>query len=189
MSKRKMLATLFLSVLACGAGKAASADTASPYAGQETRAIKSLSHDDIAELRRGGGWGLAKAAELNGMPGPAHLLELKDQIGLDQGQVTAIEALFAEMQKAAIETGARLIDLEENLEAGFRDRTITEATLEEKLSEIADTHRELRFIHLNTHLKTLPLLGSHQTAMYNSLRGYGSGATEHGGHKMQHGHQ
>ena len=31
----------------------------SSYAGQETRQIKSLSGEDIAELRRGGGWGLA----------------------------------------------------------------------------------------------------------------------------------
>ncbi len=37
----------------------------SKYIGQENRAIKSLSSEDIAELERGGGWGLAKAAELN----------------------------------------------------------------------------------------------------------------------------
>jgi hypothetical protein len=49
----------------------------------QSRAIKSLSDNDINELRRGGGWGLALAAELNGMPGPAHLLELKDKIPLD----------------------------------------------------------------------------------------------------------
>ena len=53
-----------------------------PYDGMQHRAIKSLSDRDIQELRRGGGWGLALAAELNGMPGPAHLLELKDQIPL-----------------------------------------------------------------------------------------------------------
>lgn len=46
-----------------------------PYAGMQNRAIKSLSDNDINELRRGGGWGLALSAELNGMPGPAHLLE------------------------------------------------------------------------------------------------------------------
>ena len=48
-----------------------------PYAGLEARAIKSLSAADVQELRRGGGWGLALPAELNGVPGPAHLLELK----------------------------------------------------------------------------------------------------------------
>ena len=44
---------------------------ATPYAGLETRAIKSLSDEDIAELRRGGGWGLALPAVLSGLPGPA----------------------------------------------------------------------------------------------------------------------
>ena len=52
----------------------------SKYKGQEHRDIKSLSTDDIAELQRGGGWGLAKAAELNGVPGPVHLLEMEKEI-------------------------------------------------------------------------------------------------------------
>lgn len=46
----------------------------SPYTGMQDRAIKSLSDADIRELRRGGGWGHALPAEINGMPGPAHLL-------------------------------------------------------------------------------------------------------------------
>ena len=42
----------------------AHADTpASPYTGQQTRSIKALSPGDIDELRKGGGMGLAKAAE------------------------------------------------------------------------------------------------------------------------------
>ena len=53
----------------------------SPYAGQDTRPIKSPSANDILELRRGSGWGLAKPAELNSKPGPAHRLELKDETG------------------------------------------------------------------------------------------------------------
>ena len=47
-----------------------------PYAGQQARAIKALSDDDIAALRKGEGMGVAKAAELNGYPGPAHVLVL-----------------------------------------------------------------------------------------------------------------
>jgi len=68
----------------------------------QNRAIKSLSDDDIKELRRGGGWGLALAAELNGMPGPAHLLELKDQIPLTDDQVAKTQALLNDMRQAAI---------------------------------------------------------------------------------------
>ena len=46
------------------------------YAGQQARSIKSLSDDEIAALRKGEGMGMAKAAELNGYPGPAHVLQL-----------------------------------------------------------------------------------------------------------------
>ena len=52
----------------------------SKYFGQETREIKSLSESDIEELKNGRGWGLAKAAELNGVPGPVHLLEMQKEI-------------------------------------------------------------------------------------------------------------
>jgi len=47
-----------------------------PYAGQEARDIKALAPDEIRALRDGKGMGLAKAAELNGFAGPAHVLEL-----------------------------------------------------------------------------------------------------------------
>jgi hypothetical protein len=55
---------------------AAAAFAQSPYTGMETRSIKSLSNEQVADLREGRGMGLALAAELNGYPGPAHVLEL-----------------------------------------------------------------------------------------------------------------
>ena len=145
---------------------------ASAYAGEEAREIKSLSPDDVAELRRGGGWGLAKAAELNGVPGPAHLLELKDTIPLDAEQVTRLEAIFDEMQAAAIAEGERLIAAEAALEAAFRDRTITEETLRDLLAAIEASRSALRYIHLRTHLETPQLLSEAQIARYDALRGY-----------------
>jgi hypothetical protein len=44
----------------------------SPYVGQEYREIKALSTQEISDYISGRGMGLAKAAELNGYPGPAH---------------------------------------------------------------------------------------------------------------------
>jgi len=146
----------------------------SKYAGQEKRVIKSLSPDDIAELKRGGGWGLAKAAELNGVPGPAHLLELKDEIPLDAGQVTAITALRNAMKAQAMAQGEKLIALEQKLEHLFKSRTITDATLRTSLAAIADARRELRYTHLATHLKTPEILSEQQIKKYNELRGYGA---------------
>ncbi len=146
----------------------------SKYAGQESRAIKGLSPDDIAELRRGGGWGLAKAAELNGMPGPVHLLEMKSEVGLDSAQLAAIQALYDNMKALAMAQGERLIALELALEKHFQQRTIDDTVLRASLAKIAEARRELRYIHLATHLKTPNILTPHQIKKYNSLRGYGT---------------
>ena len=144
----------------------------SPYAGQQGRAIKGLSQDDMAELRRGGGWGLAKAAELNGMPGPAHLLELKHEIALSAGQVSAIEAIFERMRADAIAEGERLIARERTLEQAFQTRAVTEQSLRRMLDEIGASRSALRYIHLAAHLQVSALLSAEQVARYNALRGY-----------------
>lgn len=144
----------------------------SKYVGQENRIIKSLSPDDIAELKRGGGWGLAKAAELNGVPGPAHLLEMKDEIPLDDPQVAAITEIFEQMKTQAIQQGERLIALEGQLESHFQNRSVTDAILRSSLDAIAEARKELRYIHLSTHLKTPEILSEDQIKKYNALRGY-----------------
>ncbi len=170
----KVLLILVLSLSAVFAAEAneGSSSHHSKYAGQENRAIKSLSAEDIAELKRGGGWGLAKAAELNGVPGPIHLLEMKDEIGLDETQRAAIGAIYRRMKSRAIHHGERLINLERRLESGFRDRTITDALLRASLSAIAEAKKELRYVHLAAHIETLKVLSEKQIRTYNALRGY-----------------
>ncbi|NNF16138.1 MAG: hypothetical protein HKN70_05280 [Gammaproteobacteria bacterium] len=145
------------------------------YAGQEQLAIKSLSDDDMRQLKNGEGWGLAKVAELNGMPGPAHLLQMKRQIELTADQERRIQLLFDEMKVRAIALGHQLIDLEAQLNTSFADGTVTTASLDQQLRAIADVRRALRFAHLETHLKTPDILTTRQVAEYNRLRGYSSG--------------
>ena len=146
----------------------------SPYVGEEARPVKSLSPEDLAELRRGGGWGLAKAAELNGMPGPDHLLELKDAIPLAPEQVEAITAIYARMREAAIAEGERFIAAEQTLEDAFRAATVTEESLRGMLDDIERIRSQLLFIHLSAHLGTPALLTEDQIARYDALRGYRS---------------
>jgi hypothetical protein len=143
-----------------------------PYAGMQSRAIKSLSDSDIEELRRGGGWGLALPAELNGMPGPAHLLELKDRIGLSERQTRGIQLLFDQMKQEAIPVGERLIAAEAAIEARFAKGDVEEASLRRLLKEAEAARTELRFIHLSQHYKTVPLLRPEQIQLYQVLRGY-----------------
>jgi Spy/CpxP family protein refolding chaperone len=145
-----------------------------PYAGMDARLIKALSDADLEELRRGGGWGLALAAELNGMPGPAHLLELKEPLGLSPDQVAQIERLFATMKADAVAVGARLIAAEEALEAAFRKGGVPEAELRALVDAAGQARSDLRFVHLSQHLATPPLLTAGQIAEYNRLRGYGA---------------
>lgn len=71
-------------------------------------------------MRRGGGWGLALAAELNGVPGPTHLMELADEIELEDHQQKAINDIYERMRTRAIEAGERFIEAEASLEAAFQ---------------------------------------------------------------------
>ena len=168
-----LIVALFLVLPLAANSQPAKNSHASPYAGEESRSIKSLSGKDIAELRRGGGWGLAKAGELNGVPGPAHLLELKDEIPLNKKQVAAIRAIYKAMKGQAIFEGEKLIALEKKLDDEFRKRTINDKTLGQLLADIAGSRSKLRYIHLSTHLKTPTLLTELQITRYNALRGYG----------------
>ena len=146
----------------------------SKYIGQEQREIKSLSNEDIKELRTGAGWGLAKAAELNGLPGPKHILEMKKKIGLTPEQEKMVIALYKEMNEDAIRLGAKLIEYEEELNSRFAERNIDEKILDDLLGKISATYKSLRFTHLSAHLKTPVILTENQIKKYNTLRGYSS---------------
>lgn len=172
MRKINILAASFLSVFILNAHA-----QHSHYAGMESREIKTLSQEDIEELRRGGGWGLALPAELNGVPGPAHLLELKDKIPLTAEQVELTEKLFAQMKESAIEAGERLIQAEQQIEELFSSRSVSENSLLEKLKLAEEARTELRFIHLSQHYQTLQYLSEEQIQSYNELRGYNSNSS------------
>jgi len=146
----------------------------SKYVGQEKRKIKSLSAEDIKELKAGAGWGLAKAAELNGLPGPKHILEMKKEIELTPEQEQLIVALYNDMKKGAIALGNKLVEQEKDLNNKFAERKIDEKALDKLLTKISETHKALRYTHLSAHLKTPSILTERQIENYNKLRGYSS---------------
>lgn len=144
----------------------------SKYTGQEKREIKSLSEEDIKELSTGSGWGLAKVAELNGLPGPKHILEMKKGIELTYEQEKKVIALFKDMNREAIILGNRLIEYERELNNRFVERQIDEKVLIDLLTKISETYKLLRYTHLSSHLKTPIILTEDQIKKYNRLRGY-----------------
>ena len=146
----------------------------SKYIGQEKRGIKSLSKEDINELKAGAGWGMAKAAELNGLPGPKHILEMSKEIELTAEQEEMVIAVYNDMNKKAIRLGNKLIEYEEELNNRFVERNIDEKILDDLLKKISETYKSLRFVHLSAHLKTPTILTESQIKKYNKLRGYSS---------------
>jgi Spy/CpxP family protein refolding chaperone len=144
----------------------------SPYVGMQSRPVKALSDQQIADLRAGRGMGFALAAELNGYPGPMHLLELADRLRLTNQQRRAVRQLFDAMKAEAIGVGEKLIDAEAALDRAFKDRSITPERLAELSAAIGRTQGELRAVHLKYHLTTAELLSPDQTQQYSELRGY-----------------
>ena len=146
----------------------------SPYTGMQTREIKALSDDDVRQLQSGAGWGLALPAELNGMPGPAHVLELKDQLELTTSQLKSIQALYDDMKRAAVPLGEQFIEVERQIDNYFASASIDEHMLRKLLTASERLRAELRFAHLSQHLKTAKVLTDGQISRYNKLRGYTS---------------
>lgn len=160
--------------------------TSSPYASQVDSPVRGLSAQEVDDLLAGRGMGYARMAELNNYPGPLHLLELQQELNLSSEQVTAISALFAEMQAQAQHLGQQIVTQEQMLSAAFANGAISEADLEEQVMALADLYGQLRVVHLRTHLLVTPLLTEEQINAYNELRGYSGRAKPAHGHDMHH---
>ena len=134
---------------------------------------------------------MALAAELNGYPGPRHVLELADELDLSPEQLMQTQRLFAEMRRKAIDLGERIIEREAMLDELFASRTVSEATLRDTAEALGDLNGELRAHHLGYHLATRDLLHPRQIQNYRRLRGYASAtrSDEHDHGHARHGNQ
>lgn len=169
-------------LLAAALPHVASAASPASYAGQEQREIKALSPDEIKDYLAGKGMGLAKAAELNRYPGPAHMLELADKLQLNAEQRNLSKAIFKTMQATAIRHGKALVEKERTLDRLFAGGDITSENLWAALEEIGRLQAEVRRTHLQAHLEQRKILTRQQIVRYEELRGYAS----HAGRAHQH---
>lgn len=156
------------------AAASASAQTVEPSGSAADR----LSAGQEADLLAGRGMGLAKAAELNGWPGPSHVLELAERLDLTLDQRSATEALFRRMGDQARALGIELVTAERALVAGFRDRTIDADALAATTARIGALQGAVREVHLAAHLKQTALLTEAQVVTYNRLRGNAAAAAD-----------
>jgi hypothetical protein len=151
---------------------ATSSPQISPYAGQEVK--------DIQSLQNGTGeafGGMAKLAELNGYPGPRHVLDMASDLQLTDRQRIETELIYQNMHDRAKGIGAAIIAVEHDMDRAFANKTITQENLKLMLDKSADLYGQLRFVHLSAHLDTMQMLTIEQVQMYDKIRGYDSGST------------
>ena len=149
-------------------------DEPSPYAERfdPTAAIRALTPDEIGQIQRGEGAGFALPAELNGVPGPRHVLDLAAELGLAADQRTEVQAEFDAMRAAVLPAGERYLAAQQALEEAFRCGTLTEEALPDRVIEVNRLRGEFAALHLAAHLKTAKLLTPEQIDAYNRVRGY-----------------
>jgi len=184
-----MFRILFATAVLVSALSFVQAQQPSPYRGFETRAIKALSESEIVDLRAGRGMRSALAAELNGYPGPAHVLEMAEQLTLTPAQRARVQELFDSMKAETIPLGEEYVRLESDLDRQFVTQTATEDSVASTTTALGRTQGALRNVHLKFHLRVLQVLTPEQTRRYSKLRGYSSST---GGsqpeHRMLHPH-
>ena len=148
------------------------ADT--PYAGQQSRTIKALSDQEIADYVEGRGMGSSKAAELNHYPGPTHVLADSSRLELTDKQKTETQSVFDAMSAVAKRSGAAIVAKEAELDALYASGRATPAGIKDLVTELARLQAEFRFAHLSAHLAMRTILTPGQIARYDQMRGYSS---------------
>ena len=169
-------------------------DGATPAPGSATSMASTAGYgaEERAQgLREGRGMGLAMPAEGNGYPGPRHVLEVADAIGLTPDQRARTQALFDSMQAEAKRLGAQLLSQEAELDAMFRDRRATLPHLEKTAHAIGETEAALKIVHLQNHLAMMQILRPDQVVQYVVLRraGAGSGRTRPNAEAAERSHE
>ncbi len=146
----------------------------SPYAGRGHVSETGLLPEEVVALEQGKGMAQALPAEVNGYPGPLHVLEAVSDgaLGLRPEQHREIEEIHQRMSRAAMEKGKQILESEAVLARRFRHRHIDETAVNNLSAEIAGLRGELRSIHLLAHLETAAVLTPEQIAEYQTLRGY-----------------
>jgi hypothetical protein len=182
--KETRMRTWIFGFLASAAVIAAAASTESPYVGEEQRAIKALSQQQIDDYLQGRGLGYARAAELNHYPGPLHVLDLAEELELTPDQVSRSTAIFETMQAQATALGRQLVEQEQALDRAFADGAIAADSLRARVSELGALQAQIRYTHLVAHLEQKAVLSDHQVQLYDRLRGYGAGRA----HRREHAH-
>jgi Spy/CpxP family protein refolding chaperone len=118
----------------------------------------------------GRGFGMAFAADQNGYPGPMHVLELKDRLRLTAEPEAKMRQLMHAMFAESKPKSTRLLEAEATLRRLFASQTADDAAVRTAVDGVERARREVRLVHLLTHLRTRDLLTEEQRRIYHEAR-------------------
>jgi Spy/CpxP family protein refolding chaperone len=125
---------------------------------------------DIESLENSEGAGMASYADLNGYPGPKHILDMQEKLNLSEEQLKDVQSIFEAMKENAQAKGEAIIAKEVELEQLFRLGKATESEAKTLSRTIGTLRGELRAVHLTAHVQAKQVLTKEQVTTYNSIR-------------------
>jgi Spy/CpxP family protein refolding chaperone len=134
------------------------------------RAAQACATEAEQVVGTGRGFGMAFAADQNGYPGPMHVLELKDRLKLSVEQEAKMQHLMHAMFTESKPKSARLLEAEATLRRLFAEGTADDAAVRAAVEAVERARRDVRLVHLLTHLKTRDLLTEEQRRIYHEAR-------------------
>jgi Spy/CpxP family protein refolding chaperone len=164
---KAQLVCICVALLVCGS--AGIAEETATHAGQATPEIKSLPATEVQGYLEGREMGLAKAAELNGYPDPAHVLELATQLQLTPHQRTKAEYLKRSV-KVAARLGHWLVEAERRLNLVFAKGEADDEKITGLVRQIGGLEAEIRLVHLRADIEMRRVLTADQIKKYEQER-------------------
>jgi Spy/CpxP family protein refolding chaperone len=134
--------------------------------------ISTLSETQVSDYLAGAGMGLGRTGELNGYPGPKHVLEQASQLGITPEQKSRLEASMKTMHEAASRLGEQIIAKERQLDHLFASGDVDQRSMALLTAEIGELQGRLRAAHLAAHLDAKKILSESQVKQYMEKRGH-----------------
>lgn len=175
----RQFATVCLLIVLAGCAGPTSPSATTGYAHLLDSPVRGLTPGEIQELKTGAGMRLALPAELNGYPGPKHVLDLANDLGLNASQRQAVQSLYDRTNQQARAAGEKVLESYRALDGWFRNGTGSADDLEQLVKTLGEREAQLRLVHLRAHVECRDLLTDHQVELYKDLRGYGGQHTDH----------
>ena len=170
--KKFIVSALFLALLPLSAQQQQSGGQQSGGSG-----MKCMKKDMKKGMKKGmkkkgmqGGHGAGHLAEMNGYPGPKHVLEFIEELDLSAEQVSQLRKLRTEVTVQSLELSDQIKDLRTKLKGVFAEKKATENGVRTIVSEISELQGRLDMVHLAAHLRAKGILSDEQTAKYYNLR-------------------